>query len=499
VPLGSPAAGRAGIRDPKAVLFAPRGGFAWQGIPKTVFRGGFGWSYNRPTIALAINNFENGLADQIDYRQTSLATLSNPGVKRLSPRNFGVLDESSNKVPTIYDYSMSVQRELPGGFVLDVAYIGNVQQHQIISFNINAVPPGTGFDPKYIDPRLAGNNFAGPVTASNPGPLPGTRLVDANLMRPFQGFNTLTQISNVGNNRYDSLQTNLTKRMSHGLSLQVVHTYGKLISGIENPGLWSYRWKDYTGYQASNDRTHNVTINYVYDVPSLSKRMGWSSAFARQAFDGWSVAHIISFLSGMPLTPVVSATNPAGFSLIYANSTQSVANLNAIFTGSPDLAPRLQPTSNPNTRGADAYHMFDINAFALPGIGNPGLGSRNYLWSQGTNSNDVTLRKLFPIHESMGFELRASFFNVFNNVRRSAVGTNLPLNTAVIYKMKGAQVSDGYSTFNSPEQLQANLKASNPNASAAELYNQYRQGFGSTNITTVLDPRRIEIGMRFKF
>ncbi len=504
VPLGSAAAGRAGIRDPRAVLFAPRGGFAWQALPKTVFRGGFGWSYNRPTITQAINNFENGLADQIDYRQTSLATLSNPGVKRLSPRSFGVLDESSNKVPTIYDYSLSVQRELPGGFVLDVAYIGNVQQHQIISFNINAVPAGAGFDPKYIDPRLAGNNFAGPVTASNPGPLPGTRLVDSNLMRPYQGFNTLTQISNVGNNRYNSLQTNITKRMSNGLSLQVVHTYGKLISGIENPGLWSYRWKDYTGYQANNDRAHNVTINYVYDVPSLPKRLGWNNGFARQALDGWSVAHIISFLSGMPTTPMVSSTNPAGFSLTYANSTQPVANLNTIFTGSPDLAPRLQPTSNPNKRGSDPYHMFDINAFALPDTGNPGLGSRNYLWLQGTISNDVTVRKTFPIHESMGMELRASFFNLFNNTRRQTLNvtntlTTYSLNTSVTYKMKGAQLSDGYSIFNSPEQLRANLQASNPNASAQDLYNQYRQGFGSTNLTSVLDPRRIEIGMRFKF
>ena len=99
--------------------------------------------------------------------------------------------------------------------------------------------------------------------------------------------------------------------------------------------------------------------------------------------------------------------------------------------------------------------------------------------------------------------------------------------------MKGPQLSDGYSIFNSPEQLRANLLeidperpfvanfvttsplfrtpnfrkrafpdrslASNPNASAQDLYNQYRQGFGSTNITSVLDPRRIEIGMRFKF
>jgi len=212
--------------------------------------------------------------------------------------------------------------------------------------------------------------------------------------------------------------------------------------------------------------------------------------------DGWSVAHIISFLSGMPITPA--------FALTYANSTQPVANLNTIFTGSPDLTPRVQPTSNPNKRGSDAYHMFDINAFALPGIGNPGLGSRNYLWLQGTSSNDVTVRKTFPIHESMGMELRASFFNLFNNTRRQTLNiTNTliaySLNTSVTYKMKGAQLSDGYSIFNSPEQLSANLKASNPNASAQDLYNQYRQGFGSTNITAVLDPRRIEIGMRFKF
>jgi len=93
---------------------------------------------------------------------------------------------------------------------------------------------------------------------------------------------------------------------------------------------------------------------------------------------------------------------------------------------------------------------------------------------------------------------------LFNNTRRQTLNitntlTTYSLNTSVTYKMKGPQLSDGYSIFNSPEQLRANLLASNPNASAQDLYNQYRQGFGSTNITSVLDPRRIEIGMRFKF
>ncbi len=190
-----------------------------------MLRGGFGWSYNRPTIGQATGTFQNGLADSVDYRQTSLGSLNTTTVKRLSPQNFGAIDESSNAVPTVYDFSLSIQRELPFDAVLDVAYIGNIQRHQTIQFNINQVLPGTAWRPEFIDPRLAGNNFAGPVSATNPGPLPGTQAVDSNLMRPFRGFGTLNLITNVGNARYNSLQWSVNKRYSRGLTLQFVHTW----------------------------------------------------------------------------------------------------------------------------------------------------------------------------------------------------------------------------------------------------------------------------------
>jgi hypothetical protein len=38
-----------------------------------------------------------------------------------------------------------------------------------------------------------------------------------------------------------------------------------------------------------------------------------------------------------------------------------------------------------------------------------------------------------------------------------------------------------------------------PGANQAEQYNQYRNGVGHQNLTSVLDMRRIEIGLRFKF
>src|SRR5207244_1525692 len=150
-------------------------------------------------------------------------------------RNFGAMDSSTMKPQSIYDFSVSVQRELPMKVLLDVGYVGNLQRHQLVLFNLNTVLPGTAYLPQFVDSRLAGNNFAGPVTASNPGALPGSRNVDANLMRPYAGLGTLNAVAQVGNNRYSSLQITATKRYAHGLSAQGVYTWGKLIRGTEAP------------------------------------------------------------------------------------------------------------------------------------------------------------------------------------------------------------------------------------------------------------------------
>lgn len=485
VPLGSSAVGEAGIRNPDFLLYAPRGGFAYQIANNTVIRGGFGWAYNRPLLGLATGTFQNGLADAVDYRQTSLGTLNTTTVKRVSPQAFGAMDESSNAVPTVYDFSLSVQRELPFSMVLDVAYIGNIQRHQTLQFNINQVLPGTSWRPEFRDPRLAGNNFFGPVSASNPGPLPGTQAVDSNLMRPFRGHAALNLITNVGNARYNSLQWGLSKRYGHGLTFQFVHTWGKLLTGTEAPGPFYHYWKDYTGYVADEHRVHVVGINYTYDAPKLSQRLRMDHAAGRQVFDGWSIAHMMNFYSGRGLTP--------SFGLQYAGNTQGVANLNSIFTGSSDIAPRLRPTANPNNGLASLDSLYDITKFAVPGIPDVGMGSRNYLWSPGTFANDVTITKVFPIHEGKALELRASLFNPFNQVRRQDV------NTTHTFKMKGANLSDGYYLFNSPQMLVSNLVGRVATATEAEKYNQYRSGVGHSNVTSVLDMRRVEVGLRFRF
>ena len=60
-------------------------------------------------------------------------------------------------------------------------------------------------------------------------------------------------------------------------------------------------------------------------------------------------------------------------------------------------------------------------------------------------------------------------------------------------------IADGYYLYNTPELQVKNLLDRLPNSTVAEQYNQYRTGVGHENVTSVMDMRRIEIGLRFKF
>ncbi len=76
--------------------------------------------------------------------QTSLTNLaSRTSVARISaPATVTARDPSTRHAQTVYDYSLSVQHEIPFKMVMDVAYVGNLQRHQAIKFNLNAILTG---------------------------------------------------------------------------------------------------------------------------------------------------------------------------------------------------------------------------------------------------------------------------------------------------------------------------------------------------------------------
>ena len=486
VALGSQGVGNAGFFSPSYLMAAPRGGFAWSPWfdQKMVIRGGFGWAFNRNIIGDTVTNFNNGLTQNVDYLQTSLTTLaSGTGLSRVSPpASVTARDPSTRHPQTVYDYSLSVQREIPFKMVVDVAYVGNLQRHQAIEFNLNAIAPGTSFNPAYIDSTNAGYNFFGPITASNPGPLPGSNVMNALVMRPYQGFNTINDTANVGNNRFDSLQIAAQKRFGNGLSFQASYSLNRLISGVENAGIYSYIWKQFTGYPSGAMRTNNLAINYLYQLPNFaSQKLGWHNIVARSAMDGWQFAHALTFFGGLPISPA--------FSIQEANTGTSISVPN-VFMGTPDVTPRLNIASSLSAPNGIEY--FNPNGVSVPQIypGGNGTGPRNYITQPGTFSNDMTASKKFTIVEGKTLELRVSAYNAFNQVRRTTI------NSSIQYKAQGASYSDGFMVYNTPQQIVSRLAA---NTSALTAFNQYRTGVGYSNLTNVLPMRILEVGLKFRF
>jgi hypothetical protein len=126
------------------VMPEPRIGFAWDptGDHKGVLRGGFGMSHDREEGNLVFNPaFNNPLLETtpsissptyLNFSQISNAPQSSPGT--LSSIT-GV--ERSGQVPTVYSYSLGVQREAGRGVTYDIAYVGTQSRHLITNYDIN--------------------------------------------------------------------------------------------------------------------------------------------------------------------------------------------------------------------------------------------------------------------------------------------------------------------------------------------------------------------------
>ena len=70
----------------------------------------------------------------------------------LYPSGATAYRQSGYKYPVSNPISFNVQQNLGWGTVLEVGYVGNMSSHLTWTFDNDALPVGTNFDPKNIDP-----------------------------------------------------------------------------------------------------------------------------------------------------------------------------------------------------------------------------------------------------------------------------------------------------------------------------------------------------------
>jgi hypothetical protein len=146
------------------------------------------------------------------------------------------------------------------------------------------------------------------------------------------------------------------------------------------------------------DRTHRLSILYVWDLPSPASR------FLKYSLGGWSLAGITSFQSGAPFT-VVNRGNSVRPDIGNPNAPLNTRAI--IFAGCQT------GYQNPDTR--TCVTPVDVHWIQNRGLPNANTVGRNTLVTGGINNFDLSLSKSFQIAEQKRMEFRWEALNAFNH------------------------------------------------------------------------------------
>jgi hypothetical protein len=474
----------AGGFETASLLWGPRLGFAWDatGDSKTVVRGGFGVSFDRVDTDRIADAITNPPGIQVaTLSNGSLSDLAGAARSDIQPVQGDVVGyRRDQKVPTVYSFSLGVQRDLGAGIVVDLAYVGTRSRHNPRQTDLNAIPYGAMFTRAGQNPAA----YGGVVPAEEPN-LPqvyrdagllftGVNALNPNLLRPYPGYGAMRFRSFDSRADYNALQAALQRRFSRSFTFGLSYTLSRARTDSAGTTDATHPF-DSAGYDyalANFDRTHYFVANYVWNVPKGGKLLG-GGAFARALLDNWTVSGISWIASGNPVELTLSIAG--------VNAAQRLLGTDAGGT-SGGLQPRFRVVGDP-TNGDGTLNPA---AFSVPKPGDYGPYDRFYLRNPGIHNHDLSLFKNFPFGGGgrRMVQLRVEMFNVLNHSQFS--GLNLTTNVANGAGQTGAAI------FNNPTGLIATT-----NVRPAGDTRQLGTFFGEVNAAR--DPRIIQLGLKLYF
>jgi hypothetical protein len=401
----------------------PRFGAAYTLNSKTVIRGGVGVMYSYGLEGGSSMGFTqttnyttslNGGNDPTNYFQTGSPFASGLLVPQgasqglLSYVGDGTIqvDFPDRRVPTEKIFSFGIQRELPGGNVLDVRYAGNYSSRLRVGLWLNGVATLAEQQAAQANPAIwnqqVPNPYYGVSAMSGPGQCGTSTTIKAiALMQPGSqycspgGVGLIGQYNApLGHNWYNGLEVKLSHRASHGLDLQVAYTYSKTINGDGYQNGWPYQDPKQEHWIAGTDRTHVLTVTSVYELPFGSGKLlvPRPGPILGTIINNWTLSGLFNAESGFP------ASIDTGY--WFTCSGQSFKSPSGTSVGSGTW---LNQTSG-CWESIPTYGLMD-----LP-------GNTAQVRDPIMPNLDLSLQKAIQFREGLNFQLRLDAFNAFNGV-----------------------------------------------------------------------------------
>ena len=425
-----------GYRTTRPVDVEPRVGFAWDlfGDGSTVLRG-MGGMYHAPRIGGGTTG--GNLVNNAPASRTF--TINNGNIDALAgligtalnfPTSLNAVEVSS-KTPTIYNFSLGVQRDIGAKTVLELTYVGSFARHLGERRNINGVPDGA----RFVDCRVIPANMCRP---ENRDPLTAANAKNNDFLRPYRGYADINMVTWSGTSNYNSLQVQVNRRYTSGLQYGVAYTYSKSFDYANDDAADVNNSRPYRAFNygpSDFDQTHILTVNYIYDVPDLSRR--WDNGFSRAIFKNWQISGTTSFASGRAKNIIGnssaglangSVTYTAGTVTITAGQTcppgsfqtsATVCTMITDFTGGQvNARPNMLCDPMQGVSGSDPTgtpYVINVACFGAPtALGQIGNAPRNNVRLPSIFNNDLAFFKNIPFGEKREIQLRWEIYNIFN-------------------------------------------------------------------------------------